>query len=450
MWQAILLLVLLCGAALMSASETALFGLTRSTLREFQHSRNPLRREAWSLMQHPGRVLSTILIANTTINVGIFAISVILLERTAGLHVLVKTAISAATVGAVLLFADLLPKSVSLSLAPRIAPLVAPIVAAVVLGLAPIRWLLTFFVIEPVTRLLRTPQAERDELSVDELRAVVELSAQRGVINSSENDMLQEVLALPEISVRAVMVPRVDMIAVPLDTPVARVREKMRAVKLTKLPVYGRDVDDLRGLVYAKDLFLRPSADMPHLLREVDYLPEQCNLLQVIKHFRERQTQLAIVVDEYGGVAGLVALEDVLEQIVGDIVSAGEATQADLTQAIDADAYRVSGDLSVRVLAEEFGADLPDVSARIGGLAGVETLGGLVVSLLGHVPRDGDTVRVGAVELTVDRMRGRRIDRLLLRRRGAATDGAATGTATAKGTPNRSRLRTPTPGDAGE
>lgn len=432
MWHAILMVLLLCGAALMSASETALFGLSRSTLREFQHARNPLRREAWSLMQHPARVLSSILIANTTINVAIFAVSVVLLQRTAGLHALVKTAISLATVGAVLLLADLLPKSVSLSLAPRIAPLVAPIVAAVVLVLAPIRWLLTFIVIEPVTRLLSPQRTERDELTVDELRAVVELSAQRGVINSSENDMLQEVLALPEISVRSIMIPRVDMIAVPLDTTPQRVREKMRAVKLTKLPVYGRDIDDMRGLVYAKDLYLRPSADLPHLLREVDYLPAQCNLLQVIAHFRTRQSQLAIVVDEYGGVAGLVALEDVLEQIVGDIVSAGEATSADLTQAIDADAYRVSGDLSVRVLAEEFGADLPDVADRVGTFAGIETLGGLVVSLLGRVPREGDRVRLGALQLTVDRMRGRRIDRLLLRRNVQSAGAAAVTQATAE------------------
>jgi CBS domain containing-hemolysin-like protein len=424
MWlQILLMLVLLAGSAVLSGSETALFALSRQKLREFHASRNPLRREAAALMQHPARVLSSILIANTAINIGIFAVSVVLVSRAAHLHPLVDAVVRIATVGAVLVLGDLLPKAVALSLAERLAPLLAPIVAFVQLALSPLRWLLTVLIIEPLTRLVSPSRREGEGLSIDELQTLVELSARRGLISSYENDMLQEVIALPGIPVRAVMVPRVDIIAAPLDMPLEQVRNRMREFRLTKLPVYGRDLDDIRGLVYAKDIYLQPGEDLPHLLRAVDYVPVQCNLVQLIGHFRARQTQLAVVVDEYGGVAGLVALEDVLEQIVGDIVSAEERPPEEATQRLDADTYRVSGDLSVRDLADALGTTLPEPADLLSPAAGVETLGGLIVSLLGRLPRVGDTVQFSGLELTVDRMRGRRIDRLLLRRV-AATEAA--------------------------
>jgi CBS domain containing-hemolysin-like protein len=420
MWfQIVLMLVLLACSAILSASETALFALSRPKLREFRASRNPLRREAAALMQHPARVLSAVLIANTAINIGIFAVSIVLLSRATHLNPLLNAALRIATVGAVLVLGDLLPKVIALGLAEQLAPLVAPIVAVVQVALAPLRWVLTVFIIEPLTRLVSPPRAGGAALSVDELQTLVELSARRGLISSYENDMLQEVIALPGISVRSVMVPRVDIVAVSIDTPLEQVRDRMRAVRLTKLPVYGRDLDDIRGLVYAKDIYLQPGHDLPHLLRAVDYVPGQCNLVQLIGHFRERQTQLAIVVDEYGGVAGLVALEDVLEQIVGDIVSTEERSPEEATQRVDAETYRVSGDLSVRDLAEALSAALPESADLLSPAAGVETLGGLVVSLLGRLPRTGDAVRIGDLELKVDRMRGRRIDRLLLRRMAA-------------------------------
>ncbi|MHC4608712.1 MAG: hemolysin family protein, partial [Planctomycetota bacterium] len=255
---------------------------------------------------------------------------------------------------------------------------------------------------------------------VDELRALVEMSAHRGVIDSAENRMLQEIVALPQINVRAIMTPRVDVVAVPLAARAQQMRERMLQARLTKLPVYGRDLDDVRGLIYARDLYLQKDVAPSQLIRPVNFVPEQINLVQLIEHFRNSRSQLAVVVDEFGGMAGLVALEDVLEQIVGDLGSPQETTEP-ATEAIDENTYRLAGDLSIHDWAQQFG--IVSLASRTPLASRVQTVAGLVLAELGRWPREGDSVRIRNLTLTVERLAGRRIDRILLRRgHGAVAD----------------------------
>jgi putative hemolysin len=405
-WTSLALIVLIVCSGIVSGAETALFGLRRQDVYALANARSRFRRLAAELLERPKQLLLTLLITNTAVNVGIFAVSFVTAQGVSHHHPLLASAIGLATLLAVILFGEIVPKSLALAHAPRIAPAVAPLIHAARFALGPVRWFLSTVLVVPVTRMLQPGSLPDTSVSTDELRQLVEASAQEEVFSSTENEMLQAVVSLADVNVRAVMVPRVDVVALSIEDSADTVRRRFAASRRTKLPVYCRHLDDVRGLLYARDFYLRPEAPIVKLLRPVDFIPEQATLIQVIRNFRSRHTQLAIVVDEYGGMAGLVTLEDVLEEIVGDLPGSDRPSRP-LAEAIDANTYRVSGRLGVRRWASLFGLSSSDTS--------VDTLGGLVTARLGRLPRPGDLVRAGQLTLTVARMERRRVEELILR-----------------------------------
>jgi putative hemolysin len=404
-WLVLVLLLVCSGMA--SGSETALFGLHRAALLQFRSAGGVLKRQVYRLMLRPRRVLMTVLIANTGVNVAIFAVSYIALERVEHNYPALAALGGVAVLLAVVLFGEILPKAVALAAARRLSPFAGGLIAMLELVLGPVQWVLATFLVNPLTRLL-APTPQDDAVTTDELQLLVEQSARQGVISSRENEMLQAVVALGDASVREVMTPRVDIQAIRIDDPRETLLETMRSAHTSKLPIYGRDLDDIKGLIYRRDLFLKPDASTQSLIKPVDYVPEQSKLVQLIRHFRAKGIGFAIVVDEYGGTTGLVSIEDVLERIVGDISEYDAPKGEQTTERIDENTYLLPGDLSLRVWASQFGVTRVDRR--------VDTLGGLVVARLGRFPVKGDSIRIRNLTLTVDAVSNRRVERLLLHR----------------------------------
>ncbi len=400
--QLLLLAALLACSATASGCETALFALTRQNLRAFACSENRFKQLAAYLMGHPRLVLITVLITNTTVNVCFFVVSFFFFEQLSLAHPLAAWLGGIAAPFVLILCGEVLPKAACLAHGPSLAPVAAPLIESVALLLTPLRWVLERAVVAPLTRILVPGPGESQHVTTDELRALVELSARQGVINVRENEILQRIVVLPETSVRSIMVPRVDMDAVSFAADRKTLLRRLRESGRTKIPVYGRGLDDILGLIHAVDVHLERGRPLRELLKPVHFVPEQANLLQLVQDFRRRGTQLAIVVDEHGGTAGLVALEDVLEHIVGDLADADEAAFAPRVEVIDRNAYRLSGDVSVRALADYFGVGA--------GVERVETLGGFMLSQLGRLPQPGDVVRTANLKLTVERVAARRVE----------------------------------------
>ena len=407
----VLLVVLLLCSATASGSETALFGLGRQDVQAFAASASRLRRAAARLAQKPRNLLLTVLITNTAVNVAFFAITTMQVKALGHVHPLLASCAGVGALLVVIVFGEILPKSLALAHARGLAPLVVPLIYTVELLLTPVRWLFVTLLVEPATRLLRPAHVPVDAVSTEDLRALVEASARQEVLTTTENEMLQAVVGLADVSVRAVMVPRVEILAVRLHDDPQAIRSRFAESGKTKLPVCGRDLDDVKGLLYARDYYLCPDLPLSRLLRRVDFVPEQADLIQVIRYFRQRHSQLAVVVDEYGGVAGLVSLEDVLEEIVGELPGR-DHDDVPPAERLDENTYRLSGRLSVREWSELF--DIPTSHKQ------VDTLSGLVVMRLGRLARVGDTVHTGNLTLTVESVRRRRIDRLILRREPAS------------------------------
>ena len=401
-----LALLVLC-SFIVSGSETALFALSSRDRKVFAASPSRFKRLASELMSRPRRVLMTVLIVNTAINVAIFAVSYVTFGAVAHATPLLAACGGAIGLVIVILFGEIIPKAVALANARKVAPVVAPLIHVLQIATGPFSGLLRVAFVEPLTRILSPGYSGEAEATGDDLRALVETTAEQGIISTREHDMLQAVVALPEITVRSVMVPRVGIRSIPVNAQRDAVRRAFQETGFKKLPVHGRDLDDIRGLLYARDLYLRAGEPLKELVRPVPYVPEVINLLQLIRHFRRTHAPLAIVVDEYGGVSGLVTPEDVLEEIVGELEQAGRPIPEPTVERIDDQTYRLSGSLSIRPWRRLLG--MTETFTQ------VDTIGGVVLASLGRPPRIGDTVRFGNLAVIVDRLEGRRIDRVLIK-----------------------------------
>jgi len=404
--------VLLVLSALCSGSEAVLFSLTPLQRERAAASPDPLRRLAARLMERPRQALLTILVSNTAVNALLFATSYVVFRNLAASVGTWVTPISAAvSVLMVVVFGEVVPKTVGVQLADPLARYVAPVVRLAQWVVWPAARLLDVLLIEPCLRIAFGTERERTAdsaaLTPAELKALLELSRRSGGLKPLEDTFLRPIVDLGELRVRDVMVPRVQITAYDVNASPEGLRALMRQTRHKKIPVYDGALDNIVGLVYAKVLFFNPDRPLRQLVQPVRFVPEIITCEQLLVHFRQTRTQLAIAVDEYGGVAGLVTLEDVLEQIVGELHDPEEQPEEPDIRVLPDGQYDISGQLSVRYWVDAFG-----LSPRV---AHVATVGGLVMAELGRAAVEGDVVRIGNVELTVARIRRRRIERLRLR-----------------------------------
>jgi putative hemolysin len=408
LWQAIPLAALLCGSAFFSATETALFNLSRGELHRMAAA-GAAGRLVVALMRQPRRTLNVLLFANMVVNVAFAAASAVMVLdlRREGLSGWGAGVASLVPLLALIFLGEVCPKTLAFVYSPQWALLSAGPLVVVRRVLGPVVWLVEMLLVWPMTRLAAPRTSRQATISAPELEALLNLSAQRGVIDHDANALLQEIVDLPNIRAGTVMVPRVDVIAHDVNAPRAALVKLLRRTHLRRIPVYDGDLDHLLGVVHAKRVLLNPDVPIRELLRPLTYLPEAANLERALLQLREKRTQMAIVVDEYGGTAGLITLEDILEQIVGDIPDPRGAVRGPAVQRVGEDEYLLDADLSIHEWSDVFETDLDSTQIR--------TVGGFVMALLGRVPMEGDEATFRNLSFRVESVRGRRIGRIRLR-----------------------------------
>lgn len=405
--------LLLISSAFFSGSETALFSLSDYQRRELARSPSLAGSIITRLLGETRPLLITLLMSNMVINVLFFVITTVLLihvGRSDWAGPLVVATLSVVVVLALILFGEVLPKLVAARSAETVCKLAAVPLWVVHRALSPLRLAVNVMVITPLARLI-APREKPPELSSRELEVLLELSQQRGLIDVAEEQMLQQVLELGQLSVRHLMTPRVDMKAFDLGRDLHELYALVRQTRLSHIPLYQEDLDHIVGFVGARPLLLRrptTAQELKALTQPVLFVPEQQRADRLLVELRRRGSTLAIVVDEYGGTAGLVTLEDVVEHMVGEIAGPYAARQAAQVQPLDSGRWRVSADLPIEDWRQTFGEP--------GGVrTGVSTIGGLVMARLGRLPRVGDRIHVGNVEVEVMQMEKRRLELLGIR-----------------------------------
>lgn len=407
-----LMLLLLVGSAFFSGTETAFFNLSRRQIILLQKSKHKLQNLAAALLKEPKQLLSCLLFGNMIVNVLFFALASVLtvrFERQVGTAAAAVTAFLAFC--ALVLLGEILPKSLAYANSKSLGVAAALPTFLCTRAFKPVVFVFRFLIVEPALRLLLGPAKPPKPIAAGEFKALMEQVRKRGLITPDENRLLTEVIELGFLKVRDCLRPRVDMIACAVTDSGQKAGKIMLKNNLTKLPVYAGTIDNIVGLVHLRQLLLRPKAPLDELVQKVDFVPEQKTVESLLEFFRKTATDTAIVVDEYGGIAGSIRLEDIAEELVGPI----ELTDGiQPVEKIGPFEYRLAGALAIHDWAGAFGIDPAETR--------LSTIAGLVTAILGRIPKTGDIAYLKNLKFTVERVRKHRIETLILTLQPVPTD----------------------------
>jgi len=404
------LLTLLFGfSAFFAACEAAFFSLNQAQRIDFKENKGNTGALVYSLLVKPKELLITIYIGNELVNIAIAA-----LITSLSLHLFGNAGVAVAIgVGTflILLFGEIVPKSLSLTFSERFALLAAHPLSWFAWMVRPFQrrltWLaeslIALFGIHPVYE----PPAPISDM---EFRTMVEMGEGHGVIEAQEREMIHNVIEFGEKTVFEVMTPKIDMFTLQSDEKMEAVLPKIVQNFYSRVPVYDKEGETVVGILFTKDLnrfkhLPSEKFNLKNILHPTVFVPENKKLNDMLEEFKRLKRHMAIVLDEYGSVTGLVTLEDLLEELVGEIDSEMRPEELPITQ-IGQNQFRILGTLSIADFNDQFNCVLPNGE--------VSTMGGFVFGLFGRVPRSGESIAFENFRFMVEKMKGARILNLQL------------------------------------
>jgi putative hemolysin len=410
--QAILLVVLgLCilSSGFLSGSETAIISVPRERAHQLaEQGRSGQRLEA--LLTDLEGTIGTLLVANNFVNIlgasVATALAIALVGETWGpwLATVVVTAV-------ILIVGEITPKTLATRRPDRYALAVAGVLFRLVRILDPITAVFVA-ISRAILRVLRVPRQDQASLITEEdIRALAILGERSGEIESAEREIIDSVFDLTDQPVREVMTPRVEIVTMGLSPTADAIRSAVMTSGHSRYPVVDGDLDHMVGVLYVKDLLRAPHDPSPDeildLLREPLYVPESASVLEALHLMRRRRAGFAAVLDEHGGVEGIVTIKDLIAELVGEIQDEFDPG-VPITVPLGPETWITDGRVTVEDLSEDIGVELP-----VGPYGSVA---GLYLAESGDIPREGDTVDIAGMRFTVLHMEGRRIDRLRVER----------------------------------
>jgi CBS domain containing-hemolysin-like protein len=402
--RTILFAVLLLFSGLFSACEAAFFSLSPLQLSEMKERHGRSGHLVQALLEKPRELLITIYIGNELVNIATSVVATSLAIKIFG-STGIGIAIGVATFF-LLLFGEIIPKSLSLRYAETYALAASYPLRLFSKIVQPPQRLLTSLA-EQFISLLGIGISARDKSSItdEEFRVMVQMGEGEGVIDSEERRMIHNVFEFGETTVADIMTPKIDMFTVSIKDSLDDILPRIVENFYSRVPVYDPSDETIAGILLTKDLnrmklLPRENVHIKNILHPVFTVPKSKKIKVLLQEFRRKKQHMAIALDEYGSVCGLVTLEDVLEELVGEIDSEMRLDESPLVQ-IDENNYKVSAAFALHEFNEHFSSQLPENEH--------DTLGGLVFALLGRVPRSGEAVTFDKFKFRVEKMKGPRI-----------------------------------------
>jgi putative hemolysin len=411
--------VLLLCSALLTGAEAAYFSLGRARLKELAEEEGKEPGPLAPLLKQPHELLVTLLVGITLVNIAASAMAASIAGRlfgASGLFVAIPTMIFLLTV-----IGEVLPMTLAVEHPRRFSVWANRPVGWLSVLLSPIRVGLGAFTALTLRLVGSERRAGEPAISEEELRTLVDVGAREGIVDRTEREMIHKVFELEDTLVRAVMVPRPDMFCLDVTTPPVELLDLLREQLHSRVPVFEDNIDQIVGVLYTKDLLpylhgLPPDFDLRARLHPPYFIPESKRADALLRELQAKKLHLAIVVDEYGGTAGLVTLEDLLEELVGEIRDEFDEEER-LIQKIDRRSFRVSGKLPIDELNAAAGLDIPKAS--------FDTVGGWVLDLFGRVPHKGERKQTESVTVAVEKVERTRVVEVLVTLRDGAQRGEA-------------------------
>jgi CBS domain containing-hemolysin-like protein len=398
------------------SSETAITAVSKVKLKQLENEGDVRAKRLNNLLEDSTRLLSTILFGNNIAQNALAA-----LVTTASFRWLNRAGLSAGwaiplstivTTFLILVFAEVTPKSYAFQRAEKIALFTAVPMSVIHRLFSPFAIGITA-IANSILRLFGLSLVNPEPFVIeDEIKTLVDLGEEEGVIEEEEKEIIEGVFEFSETLAREVMVPRVDIVALDVNSSFDEAIDTINMSGHSRIPVYDETIDNIVGIIYAKDLLkffgLKNPPPLRSIMRAPYYVPETKPIDELFREMRAQKVHMAIIIDEYGGTAGLVTIEDILEELVGEIMDEYDINEEAMIERVALDEIIVDGRMNLEELNEILGVELPAEET--------DTLAGFVYDHISHIPKPGEEFEYNGVIIRVEEVRGRRITKLRIKK----------------------------------
>lgn len=412
--------VLICISAFFSSSETALTAASSARIHKLKTSGNRRALVITKLRDDKDGLIGAILLANTAVNIIASALATSFTIRFLGEEWIIYETIVITFM--VLIFGEVLPKTYAFYNAEKVSLVLAPVLYRFVWIVTPVTSLVQKIVNGILALCGITKEGQNMVSPSEELRGAIDLHHAKGEVVKQDRDMLASILDLERVEVKDIMIHRKYITSINIDLPVAEIVEQVLDNRYTRIPLWREKPENVVAILHAKALLIAmrnhvgglEDLNIEKIASAPWFVPETNSLGSQLLQFREKRSHLALVIDEYGDLVGLVTLEDILEEIVGDIEDEHDATLAGIKSVGKGGSYIVYGDMSIRDINRELGWKLPEKHAA--------TIAGLLIHELEYIPEVGEEGHIGSIAFKILKKEDNRIARIKLKKKGKSKD----------------------------
>ena len=401
-----LLIVLLLGSGFFSASETSLMSLSKIRIRYMEEEGVKGAKLVSSLIEKSSDLLSSILVGNNVVNIAATSVSTSLFINIFGDGgVAIATAVMTVLV---LIFGEITPKTIAANSPEKIAVIVSKPISIIMKITKPIVWVFNLL----TGIIFKIMGIENDGvkpfITEEELKAMVNVSHEEGVLEIEEREIINNVFQFGDMQAKEAMIQRLDMVAVNIEDSYDEIIELFKSEKLSRLPVYQESIDDIVGILNIKDIIFLSDEEIKNFniknyVREAFFTYEFKKITQLLEEMKKEKSQMAIVVDEYGGTAGLLTIEDLVEVIVGDIDDEYDEEEEEIVKVSDNE-YLVEGSTKISDVNEQIGINFESDE--------FDSIGGFIIGYLKRIPEENELIEVGNVKFSVESIDKNRINKI--------------------------------------
>ena len=406
--QIIALVILLAGSGFFSASETALMSLSRIKIRHMEEDGVRGAKLVGSLLEDSNRLLTSILIGNNIVNIAATSITTSLFTTTLGLGAQGVAIATALMTVLVLIFGEITPKTVSANTPEKVSLVVAKPIRFFMMILKPVVGIFNV-ITKIIFKLLGVDDhGVRPFITEEELKTMVNVSHEEGLLEIEEREIINNVFEFGDMQAKEAMVQRLDIVAIDLEDSYEEIIELFKTEKLSRMPVYEETIDDIIGILNIKDIiFLSDeeiaSFDVKQYIRDPFFTYEFKKITQLLEEMKNDKSQMAIVVDEYGGTAGLITIEDLVEVIVGDIEDEYDEEEDEI-EVISSNEFLVEGSTKISDVNEVLDINLESEE--------FDSIGGYIIGYIKHIPEENELIEVDGVKFNIESVDKNRIKKI--------------------------------------
>jgi putative hemolysin len=405
-WKIVILIICLVLSALFSASETALMSLSKIRVKQMIENREKGANRINKLLSDPSRLLSAILIGNNVVNIGASSLMTSLaIDAFGNTGVGVATGIMTLLI---LVFGEITPKSLAAKNSEKISVRLSGFIEFVTNLLTPISFVLNIITDFLVKLLGGEVDKKKPFITQEELKTIVNVSYKEGVLEGEEKDMIYNVFDFSDSQVNDVMVPRTEIVAIDVDLPYEEIIKIINKEQYSRIPVYENTIDNIIGILYVKDLLFldvnkESTFDLRKYIRQPYFTPEYKSIKELFKEMRTNRNHMVVIIDEYGGTEGIVTIEDVVEEIVGDIEDEYDKKIKEI-EVIKEDEYLVNGNVRIDTINELIGTHIESKD--------FDTIAGFVIGIIDRLPEAGEEIEYENIRFIIENIDRNRIKKI--------------------------------------